>query len=74
MPDQVMFGSDRKRVTRKTQIVEGQKLFMDLLVIDLKHEKAYVFGYDGELTMKIPSNAFWHIVETYESGSLGKQR
>ena len=45
---------------------EGKKLWMDLVVIDMKHEKAYIFGYDGELTMRIPDSAFWHILDKIE--------
>ena len=45
---------------------------MDLLVIDTKHENAYVFGYDGELTMKIPDSAFKHILQQVKEGLLKK--
>lgn len=55
---------------RLDQTVNGKKLWMDFLVLDMKHENAYIFGYDGELTMKIPRSAFWHIVDQVEEGVL----
>lgn len=55
---------------RPGHTVEGKRLFMDLIIIDLIHERAYVYGYDGELTMTIPDSAFQHILKTVENGEM----
>lgn len=51
---------------------EGRKLWMDLVVIDVVREKAWIVGYDGEITMTIPDSAFWHILDKVETGDFSK--
>jgi len=46
----------------------SEKMWADLLVVDIKNEKAYIFGFDGELTLKIPDELFWQAVELAEKG------
>lgn len=35
-----------------------KNMFMDLLIVDTIREKAWIFGYDGFLTMKVPDNYY----------------
>lgn len=55
-------------------LIDGKKPWMDLLLIDFKSEKAFIIGYDGEITMTVPKSAFWHIVEQVEEGILNKEK
>mgnify|MGYP003405366406 CR=1 FL=1 len=50
-----------------------RNLFMDLLVIDTINKKAYVFGFDGELTMKVPDSMVKIATEKAKNGSLRKE-
>lgn len=49
-----------------------RNLFMDLLVIDTINNKAYVFGFDGELTMKVPDSMVKIATQKAKDGTLRK--
>lgn len=38
-----------------------KNMFMDLLIVDLHRERAWIFGYDGFLTMHVPQS-MWNMV------------
>ena len=61
------------REAKRPKTVDGKKLWMDFVVIDFKHENAYIVGFDGEITMTLPRSAFWHVVDKVEQGDLRKE-
>jgi len=52
----------------------AENKFVDLLVIDTVNDKAYIFGFDGELTMKVPDSMYKSIKEKTLNGYLNKEK
>lgn len=51
-----------------------RNLFMDLLVIDTVNKKGYIFGFDGELTMKVPDSMLKIATQKAKDGTLKEKR
>ena len=48
--------------------------FVDLLVIDVKREKAYVFGYDAHLTLVVPDSLYQSLKTKTENNFLRREK
>lgn len=48
--------------------------FVDILVIDTKREKAWVFGYDGHLTMNVPDSLYKSLKTKVQTNYLRREK